>query len=486
VNNCTFWISRKIYNGSSRKVAPRNNPVGIFVSYGLDYYITDCIFDYFGSSTPNQTFPSYAIIANDNYFFGTGFINKNFIRKVDIGIQSQNEKGSTFIRCNDFGSGNSLSNTFNFDITVPTGYLKQHDGCLPFVNSSIGVSSVPGNTFSTSTSSNHNIKITSSVFPPNSSTFRYNYYSLTRHLPHDITPNVTVNLCGSTSNPHATGCDGIILNGNFNYNYEVYKTSKSSVDSLISTYSDSVDIEMGSYFENLFLNLMVNSITTQDQYDSAIVLLTQDISALSKYQLLRLYINSEEFDSAQSVIDNNFSFNDETDRLKSLFNILIPIYSNYSFTKLDSIRTVIDSIAADSGLAGKRAKYLINYIDETNAIIGGSDDFEVFYNDSILPVDPIDTNAAVSNLYIIDAYPNPFTTIIYSDFTNNSGTAGQYKMKLFDSYATLIDQTQDAIDDTQTRTLHLDTSSVDPGFYYLQFTDDNNVILGYRIIYKAP
>jgi len=108
-----------------------------------------------------------------------------------------------------------------------------------------------------------------------------------------------------------------------------------------------------------------------------------------------------------------------------------------------------------------------------------------FYIDSILPVEGIASTVVSLNEYIISIYPNPFVSHISVDFTNNSGKAGNFKVKLYDFYASLQLQAEEQlIDDNESKTFILDTSELNNGFYYLQFLDYNNAVVGYRIINK--
>ena len=126
----------------------------------------------------------------------------------------------------------------------------------------------------------------------------------------------------------------------------------------------------------------------------------------------------------------------EEGNIKKLYALLLPIYANYNFDSLEAKRGIIDSLTHDSDFAARQAKYIVNYIDGTNAEIAGMDNFVPQYLDSILPVDGMDTTVTTGIDYEVLVYPNPFTSQVQADIKNNSGNDQTIKMKLYNSFGT--------------------------------------------------
>ncbi len=479
---CFFGVDRKVIYGNFSKLVPTNVPVGLFISGAAYYRVDHCFFDKAAAqSIPPYTVSNYGIIVDNNASLGFNLIDNNTFIRECVGVQSQNEIKSTFLQCNDFGMGTVSLETINYDITVPKGTLRQHFGCG---SSGAFYDRLPGNKFSTKVQFEHNIHI---ISPDHNLTnpLRYRWGSGARQQPQSAS-----NLQKSNSGCSIPGCsqgeDDSIRANNFLRSFVSYYGSASILDSLTNANSnDTAEVEMAIYFKNHFLNELVSSISNAEQLDTALTVLRNDTSLTSAYQLVILQLNSGNYTDAQGTLDNISSTTQEALNFKGLYNILIPVYNSGTFESLDSVRNLIDSIASDSDFIAKQAKYLVNYIDETNSIID-SVEFTPVYLDSILPDEIIDTGAVEGNNYEIVVYPNPIQENLYADLTNNSGSVGNYTMKLFNSFGTYINENQTIINNTETQTLHIDTSGLGIGFYYLLFYDNDNAVIDNRIIIKTP
>ncbi len=471
VTYSSFDINKEIKFGTFSKISPAALPIGLFIAGTHNYFVTNSFFEkIIGPLTGNQL--SYGLVVDGNSESGYNLVAKNTFTTIDIGFQTQNENSSTFLQCNNFSY-----RTFNYDITIPSGSLRRHDGCI----STSVFDGMPGNTFSSNPiHGDRNIKINSTKYSPINK-FLYSYYD------NNQKPNYfTVSKVATIKCYLASSCETVASLLGFNKSASDYIEANRIVDSLRTANADTNEIEAAEFFRGCFLSQMVFTLSNTDQYDSAINILKNDTSLASSYHKLKLYLNKGNYTSAQSILDNLTNTSNEALAFKELYNILIPVYHNYSFEALDSIRSQIDSIAADSGFIGKQAQYLVNYIDETNAILDSNEQFVPLYTDFILPVDSTDAIDTTVNNYLVTVYPNPFVDDLNADFTNNSGTTGVFTLKLYDSYAGLIGENQISINNTETQTFHLNTSDLEWGFYYLQIMDSSAAVITARIIYKAP
>ncbi len=471
VSNSVFDINKTVKFGTFSKINPAALPVGLFIAGSNNYNVVNSYFDkVIGSLTGSQL--SYGIVVDGNSSFGYDLVSKNTFAAIDIGFQTQNENLSTFLQCNNFSY-----RTFNYDITIPAGTLRRHDGC-PLTSVFNGM---PKNIFSSNpVHSDRNIKINSNKYTP-SNKFLYSYYYSYQNPFYSTSGKISTINCNLVNS-----CETVPYFLGFTKSASNYIEASSIVDSLRAANADTGTIETAEFFKGSFLGQMVFTIANDYQFDSAINILKNDTSVASVYHKVMLYLSKGSYASAQSILDNLTNTSNEALAFKEFYNVLIPIYSDYSFEALDSIRSQIDSMAIDSGFIGKQARYLVNFIDETNAILDSSKQFTPQYTDSILPVDSIDNIDTTVNNYLVTVYPNPFVDDLYADFTNNSGTTGIFTLKLYDSYAALIDENQISINDTETKTFHLSTSGLGWGFYYLQIVDNNAAVITARIIYKAP
>lgn len=481
IDGVMFWINRSVVFGTFPAVVPSALPVGAYIAGSGSYQINNCYTDHPIGQFYGPSGTSYGIIVDNNASLGYGFITKNSLISVNIGVQVQNELSASFLSCNRFSLGTSSTSTYNYDLTITSGTLYPHSGCAP-----VGVfyNRIPGNKFSQNPTAagERNIKIPSTNLNYKSpKRFIYKYGTGNDERPYYNTNSKVVT--GGCNQP--SSCTVNYKNG-FSSDFNEYLSASRSYDSLIINNADSADWQMVWYYKNFFLTNIVIGISNQDQFDSAVTVLDNDTSILSKYLLLKILLSQNEFSLAQNLINNLTNNSHEGQLLKKLYNIIIPVLADYSFESLDSTRAQVDSIAKDSGTIAKQARYIVNYIDETNATTAGIENFIPQYLDSIEPIDGIDTSVVNENLYEIDVYPNPFTSIIKADLTNNSGNSGNYTMKLYNSLGTFIDSYADNINNNETKTLQIDSSLLEWGFYYVQFLDGNNDIIQSRIVFKLP
>lgn len=483
ISSSTIDINRSIQYDGNNTVVPIGIPVGIFISGNTHYNINNCWFEKATGFTPNVT-GSYAIIADGNSSLSGNIISNNTIITVYVGVQSQNESLASFLKCNKFSLGSASTATFNYDITIPNGTLAPHNGCG---GGGVYYNQIPGNTFSPNA-----VNVQRNIFTNSSSyttikPFQYKYsYSKTEENPQHYTPlKVKATFCGNNA---VSNCGTVLaLRVPFHDNYNGYQFAFAHYDSLLQTNSaDTDDIEATRYFKNYYLGEIMASITDTNQLDSAITLLAGDTSFAAKYHLLLAYIANGRISQAWQVLNNLEVNAAEEANIKQLYTLLLPIYSNYNFDSLNAQRTELNLLAQDSDFAARQARYIVNYIDGVNAENAGMENFTPLYLDSILPVEGLDTTVTIGNDYDISVHPNPFTSKVQADVKNNSGTDQVITLKLYNSFGTPLLTTDAEVKNTDTQTLSLETGDLPNGFYFLQFSDKDNLVFESRIIFKLP
>ncbi len=476
-----FDVDRFIHFNVNNNVVPNNLPFGIYIAGNSHYSISNCIFEKsINNNFTGKTLGSYGIIADGNASNGGNIIRDNTFTTLDIGVQNQNESKATFLKCNKFSLGSASTATYNYDITIPSGTLMPHNGCGGTTN----YIQAPGNTFSPNpVNSQRNIYVKSTSYKPNNR-FLYKYGTGFGENPQYFTASkVKSDYCPIPSN-----CGSISsVPASFEDNYNAFIFNRSRFDSLHQANStDTADIEITGFYKNHFCNEMTAGIKDTNQFDSAIALLVIDTNFLAKYSLMLAYIGSGNYNLAGQVLANLNDTNPEEGNIKKLYALLLPIYANYNFDSLEAKRGIIDSLTHDSDFAARQAKYIVNYIDGTNAEIAGMDNFVPQYLDSILPVDGMDTTVTTGIDYEVLVYPNPFTSQVQADIKNNSGNDQTIKMKLYNSFGTELLNTDGEIKNTETQTLKIETGDLTYGFYFLQFSDKDDVVFESRIIFKLP
>ena len=457
----------------------------MYISSCASYNVTNYIFDRPVSGFYGGQGISYGLVVDGNAALGYGIISNNSFYDIHIGVQAQNEKEATFLKCNTFSAGNAQTATLSYDVCIASGTLRQHNGCG--ISSSPYYSMVPGNTFSQNPiSADRNIFVSISN-TSYSALKQFQYYygnsKLIEKPTYCTIPKVNVQSCNKPSL-----CSQILAApASFSDNFVHYSDAKSRYDSLVQLNStDTGDLIMNYFYKNHFLDGMVQSISDTFQYDSLIEILSNDTSLTAQYFLLQFKISKGEYIQAQQIVDNLNPSQSESNSIKKLYSILIPIYNGYCFDSINVKRAALDSLTQDSSFGAKQAQYIINYIDKTNAELNGMENFIPLYNDTILPVEGIDTNTVESNDYIINVYPNPFETIINADFKNTSLDDGNFTMTLYDSYGIAIGNITEEIKASENKILKLETEQLSVGVYYLQFTDKENQVIQSRIVFKLP
>jgi len=387
VSNANFFVNKQYIYGTFSAISPSQVPLVIFIGGTVDYSVSKCNFNhpYFnGAPVGNKT--SFGLIVEGNLKNSYDLISNNTFEGIDIGFQTQNESNSTFLRCNKFTP--PLFTLMN-DIVISSGTLRRHDGCLM---GSV-YDGVPANEFSPNNiRSDRNIRITSSNYSP-SNKFKYSVDPGSFLDPLFNTTNfVAKTNCGTVNG--GTNSFFNTVGPEFTNSYLNYVEAGRLCDSLFENNADTGDIEAASFFKYFYLKQLNYSYTNEDQYDSIKSILEKDTSFYAVYHLVKLYLNHNDFSLAQGVIDKYNITTHESEIFKSLYNILIPIYSNYSFEDFAFKRFSLDSLASDSGFFSKQAKYLVNFIDESIAIDSNAE-FTRIYVDSIEMQDSLNLDRRV-------------------------------------------------------------------------------------------